>query len=99
MSFLQRLCEDLEYSELIDKACTLSTSQERMAYVAAFTLSSYAETTTRTGKPFNPILGETYELDVRDWKGWRCVTEQVISKLYDLVVLLLWKERITLVLF
>lgn len=31
----------------------------------------------RTAKPFNPLLGETYECDRSDDMGWRCVTEQV----------------------
>lgn len=78
LSFLQRLSEDLEYSELLDQACGCSTSTERMAYVAAFTVSSYASTATRTGKPFNPLLGETYELDLRATKGWRSIAEQVM---------------------
>eukprot|EP01137_Pigoraptor_chileana_P023576 Opistho-2@90070 len=77
ISFLQRLCEDLEYGELLNRAAQAKSSVERMAFVAAFTMSSYANTTTRTGKPFNPILGETYELDLRAEKGFRVITEQV----------------------
>lgn len=48
-----------------------------MAYVAAFTISSYATTANRTGKPFNPLLGETYECDRTDDLGWRAISEQV----------------------
>lgn len=48
-----------------------------MAYVAAFTISSYATTASRTGKPFNPLLGETYECDRTDDLGWRAISEQV----------------------
>ncbi len=48
-----------------------------MAYVAAYTVSSYANTATRNGKPFNPLLGETYECDRMDESGWRSVAEQV----------------------
>ncbi|KJE96930.1 hypothetical protein CAOG_09049 [Capsaspora owczarzaki ATCC 30864] len=77
LSFLQRLCEDLEYADLLDSAAKATSSTERMAFVAAYTMSSYANTTTRTGKPFNPLLGETYELDMRAEKGWRVITEQV----------------------
>jgi len=40
-------------------------------------VSSYASSGYRTGhKPFNPVLGETYEC-VREDKGWKCVAEQV----------------------
>jgi len=31
----------------------------------------------RTGKPFNPLLGETFECDRTDDLGWRCLNEQV----------------------
>lgn len=48
-----------------------------MSYVAAYTVSAYATTSNRTGKPFNPLLGETYEFDRTDDFGWRCVSEQV----------------------
>lgn len=50
---------------------------EQLAYVAAFTISAYSTTSSRTGKPFNPLLGETYECDRRDDLGWRLVSEQV----------------------
>ena len=52
-------------------------SCEQLAYVAAFTVSSYANLTQRTSKPFNPLLGETYEFDRLDDLGWRSVAEQV----------------------
>ncbi|XP_070499181.1 oxysterol-binding protein 1 isoform X2 [Chironomus tepperi] len=77
LSMLQRLTEDFEYSELLDKAATCKTVCEQLAYVAAFTISSYSTTANRTGKPFNPLLGETYECDRTDDLGWRCLNEQV----------------------
>jgi hypothetical protein len=78
ISFAQRLCEDLEYSELLHRAASCTTSAERMVWVAAFTASGFAtQAKKRTGKPFNPLLGETYELDRRAESGWRAVTEQV----------------------
>ena len=59
LSVLQRLCEELEYSELLDKAAGLSDPVERMTYVAAFAVSAYGYCTARAGhKPFNPLLGE-----------------------------------------
>ncbi|XP_076150782.1 oxysterol-binding protein 1 isoform X4 [Alosa pseudoharengus] len=77
ISMLQRLSEDLEYSELLDKAAKCQSSLEQLCYVAAFTVSSYSTTVHRTGKPFNPLLGETFELDRRHESGFRSLCEQV----------------------
>ena len=76
---IQRLTEDFEYTELLDKAAQCSDSCEQMAYVAAFTVSSYATTSIRTGKPFNPLLGETFEIDRTDDKGWKVSSSFFIS--------------------
>lgn len=75
-SLLQRVAEDLEYSELLDQACGFEDSTLRMLYVAAFTASSSASTTLRVAKPFNPLLGETFEYSRPD-KHYRFFTEQV----------------------
>ena len=56
-SMLQRLVEDFEYSEILDKAAQCKEDCEQLAYVAAFTVSAYSTTAIRTGKPFNPLLG------------------------------------------
>ncbi|TNM93857.1 hypothetical protein fugu_002033 [Takifugu bimaculatus] len=77
ISMLQRLSEDLEYHELLDKAAKCHSSLEQMCYVAAFSVSSYSTTVHRTGKPFNPLLGETFELDRRRESGYRSLCEQV----------------------
>ncbi|XP_051994192.1 oxysterol-binding protein 1-like isoform X1 [Xyrauchen texanus] len=77
LSMLQRLSEDLEYSELLDRAAKCKSSLEQMCYVAAFTVSSYSTTVHRTGKPFNPLLGETFELDRVQESGYRSLCEQV----------------------
>lgn len=74
---LQRLSEDLEYHELLDKAAKCQNSLEQMCYVAAFAVSAYSTTVYRTGKPFNPLLGETYELDRKRESGYRSLCEQV----------------------
>ena len=75
LSTLQWLCEELEYSDLVDKAVSSFTPLERMSWVAAFAISGYSSTRARY-KPFNPLLGETYEC-VRKDKGFRFVGEQV----------------------
>lgn len=74
---LQRLTEDLEYHELLDKAVKCESSVEQMCFVAAFSVSSYSTTVHRTAKPFNPLLGETFELDRLDELGFRSLCEQV----------------------
>ncbi|KAM3929397.1 oxysterol-binding protein-related protein 1 isoform 2-T2 [Leptodactylus fuscus] len=76
LSFLQRLSEYMEHTYLIHKANLCTDPIERMQCVAAFAVSAVASQWERTGKPFNPLLGETYEL-VRDDLGFRLISEQV----------------------
>lgn len=75
-SLLYRVVEDMEYTDLLNVAADRSDSTERMVYVAAFAASEYASTIGRVAKPFNPLLGETYEY-VRPDKGYRFFIEQV----------------------
>ncbi|XP_015115191.1 oxysterol-binding protein 1 isoform X1 [Diachasma alloeum] len=77
LSMLQRLTEDYEYANILDRAEQCTDSCEQMAYIAAFTVSTYSTTASRTGKPFNPLLGETYECDRMDDLGWKAISEQV----------------------
>lgn len=45
--------------------------------MAAFAVSSYASFANRAKyKPFNPILGETYEC-IREDRGFKYISEQV----------------------
>ncbi|XP_033266688.1 oxysterol-binding protein-related protein 7 isoform X4 [Orcinus orca] len=77
LSTLQRLCEELEYSSLLDQASQTTDPCERMVYIAAFAVSAYSSTYYRAGcKPFNPVLGETYECERPD-RGFRFISEQV----------------------
>ncbi|KAF3913094.1 hypothetical protein AA313_de0200810 [Arthrobotrys entomopaga] len=75
-SLLQRVAEDMEYTDLLDMAAERSDSLERLVYVAAFAASEYSSTINRIAKPFNPLLGETYEY-CRPDKGFRFFIEQV----------------------
>ncbi|XP_028036582.1 oxysterol-binding protein 1 [Bombyx mandarina] len=77
LSMLQRLTEDYEYSSVLDQAAKFDDPAQQLAYVAAFTVSSYATTACRTNKPFNPLLGETFECDRMADLGWRAISEQV----------------------
>ncbi|XP_076616222.1 oxysterol-binding protein-related protein 7 isoform X2 [Chaetodon auriga] len=77
VNLLQRLCEELEYSELLDTANNTPDPYERMIYIAAFAISGYSTATFRNRyKPFNPVLGETYEC-IREARGFRLISEQV----------------------
>uniref|UniRef100_H2RXS5 Oxysterol-binding protein n=1 Tax=Takifugu rubripes TaxID=31033 RepID=H2RXS5_TAKRU len=76
LSFLQRLSEYMEHTHLIHRANTTTDSIERMKCVAAFAVSAVASQWERTGKPFNPLLGETFEL-IKEDLGFRWVSEQV----------------------
>ncbi|KAK9874161.1 hypothetical protein WA026_002516 [Henosepilachna vigintioctopunctata] len=77
ISMLQRVTEDLEYSNILDTAANCSDPCEQLAYLAAFTISAYSTTAIRAAKPFNPLLGETYELDRTEDLGFRVISEQV----------------------
>ncbi|GAB4844862.1 Oxysterol-binding protein- protein 1C [Ancistrocladus abbreviatus] len=79
LSSLQKCFEDLEYSYLLDRANEWGkrgNSLMRILNVAAFAVSGYASTEGRICKPFNPLLGETYEADYPD-KGLRFFSEKV----------------------
>jgi len=77
LNALQHLCEELEYTELIEKAAKCQDKFDRMALVAAFAVSCYGATYHRAGqKPFNPVLGETYEC-IREDRGFKFISEQV----------------------
>nr|XP_032819738.1 oxysterol-binding protein-related protein 6-like isoform X5 [Petromyzon marinus] len=77
LNVLQRLCEEMEYSDLLDRAADTDDPAQRMVLVATFAVSTYASTISRAGgKPFNPVLGETYEC-IREDRGFRFIAEQV----------------------
>uniref|UniRef100_A0A8D1I4Y6 Oxysterol-binding protein n=1 Tax=Sus scrofa TaxID=9823 RepID=A0A8D1I4Y6_PIG len=76
LSFLQRITEYMEHVDLVHRASRQPQPLERMQSVAAFAVSAVASQWERTGKPFNPLLGETYEL-IREDLGFRFISEQV----------------------
>ncbi|KAG0702561.1 Oxysterol-binding protein-domain-containing protein [Suillus ampliporus] len=75
-SMLQRMAEDMEFSECLDVAARERDPHRRIAFVAAFAMSNYSSTIGRIAKPFNPMLSETFEY-VRLDKEYRYVSEQV----------------------
>lgn len=77
LSLLQRACENARYSdELLNQASKMKDPCERMKMVAAFLVSSTSIHVHRLAKPFNPLLGETYEYTSTD-SNFRMVCEQV----------------------
>ncbi|KAI9346936.1 Oxysterol-binding protein [Obelidium mucronatum] len=77
LNLLQKLAEELEYCDLLDAAADAENVVDRMVLVSAFAVSGYASTVNRAGrKPFNPLLGETFEC-IRPDKGFRFVSEKV----------------------
>ncbi|KAI9513276.1 Oxysterol-binding protein-domain-containing protein [Russula earlei] len=75
-SMLQRMAEDMEFSECLDAAFEERDPLRRIAFVAAFAMSNYSSTIGRIAKPFNPMLSETFEF-VRLDKEYRYLSEQV----------------------
>jgi len=76
LSFLQRMGEYLEYSNLLDQALETKDPRERLLLVTAFGVSYFSSNLDRFGKPFNPLLGETFELVSKERK-MRMMAEQV----------------------
>ncbi|KAH8961162.1 hypothetical protein BDL97_05G036600 [Sphagnum fallax] len=79
ISSLQRCFEDVEYAYLLHRAYEYGKrgdSLMRILCIGAFAVSGYSSTEGRTCKPFNPLLGETYEADFPDM-GVRFVSEKV----------------------
>ena len=53
---------------MLNKADEEEDSVVRILYVAAFGIAQYKCTDQRLNKPFNPILGETFELVGKDYR-------------------------------
>lgn len=86
VTMLQKYAELVEYCDMIHNALQVDdindASGERVLRIAAFAvsaLSSLREKERNVRKPFNPLLGETFEL-VREDKGIRLVSEKVCHK-------------------
>lgn len=79
ISLLQRIAEMLEYSELLDQAASAKSSAESLNFVTAFAISQLSSARIKDRairKPFNPMLGETFEL-VREDHQFRFLAEKV----------------------
>jgi hypothetical protein len=79
ITILERLAELVEYSTLLDQAVRAGTDCERALLVATFAVSYISSQRSKERalrKPFNPLLGETFEL-VREDRGFRYIAEKV----------------------
>ncbi|SNX82500.1 related to OSH3 - Member of oxysterol-binding protein family [Melanopsichium pennsylvanicum] len=81
LSLLQAAAEEYEYAaDLLERAGKSQDWVERICLVGAFAVSGYASTKLRASrKPFNPLLGETYEC-VREDKQWKFLAEKVVHQ-------------------
>ncbi|KAJ4970321.1 hypothetical protein NE237_003420 [Protea cynaroides] len=61
MTMLQKMAELMEYCHLLDQADECEDPYMRLVYASSWAISVYFAY-QRTWKPFNPILGETYEM-------------------------------------
>ncbi|AEO62270.1 uncharacterized protein THITE_2106257 [Thermothielavioides terrestris NRRL 8126] len=83
ISLLQRMAEQLEYAQLLDAAAKQSQPEQRLLRVAAFAVSQFSNGRAKeraVRKPFNPLLGETFELVRSDAEvpgGFRLLVEKV----------------------
>ncbi|KAI9813586.1 MAG: hypothetical protein M1827_003655 [Pycnora praestabilis] len=79
-SLLQRAAEQLEYTALLDAAVSADAANgERLLYITAFAISVFSNARVKERairKPFNPMLGETFEL-VREDRGFRFLAEKI----------------------
>ncbi|XP_023523023.1 oxysterol-binding protein-related protein 3C-like [Cucurbita pepo subsp. pepo] len=74
MTMIQKMAELMEYSHLLNLADESEDPYMRLVYASSWAISVYYAY-QRTWKPFNPILGETYELT--NHNGISFLSEQV----------------------
>lgn len=85
VNILQKYAELIEYSELVNNAIQANadeSSGERILRIASFAVSSLSSMRMKernSRKPFNPLLGETFEL-VREDFGIRLISEKVCHR-------------------
>ncbi|WFD29680.1 Oxysterol-binding protein 3 [Malassezia sp. CBS 17886] len=81
LSMLQVAAEEYEYApDLLERAAKSTDPVERLSLVGAFAVSGYASTAHRSSrKPFNPLLGETFEC-VRADRQLKFVAEKVVHR-------------------
>ncbi|KAI1421557.1 Oxysterol-binding protein-domain-containing protein [Xylaria sp. FL1777] len=85
-SMLQRVAEQLEYAQLLDQAAQQKIPRDRLLFVTAFAISTFSISRAKERamrKPFNPLLGETFELLRTESEvpgGFRLLVEKVTHR-------------------
>ncbi|CAG8949878.1 hypothetical protein HYFRA_00004206 [Hymenoscyphus fraxineus] len=86
VSLLQRVAEQLEYAQILDTASSHKNPALRLLHIAAFAIAQFSSSRAKERamrKPFNPLLGETFEL-IRTEKevpgGFRFIVEKVCHR-------------------
>lgn len=63
-SLLQKCAQSMEYNHILDQAIAIKNEEnaiKRLAYVAIYSISQLTICERNATKPFNPLIGETYE--------------------------------------
>ena len=68
LSLLQRMSEMGKFIHILHKAAKMKNSLHRLVYVAIWAATNFAGTRQRLHKPFNPLLGETFEIQGENLK-------------------------------
>ena len=76
ISALQKLCENFQYADLLNKAAKEQNPHLRLAYVACFNIAGQTMNIHRAKKVFNPLLFETFEY-IDNKLNYRYFSEQV----------------------
>ena len=76
LSMGQKQCEKFKYMDLLIKAGNEESKEMQMCYISAFIIGELFLNLGRSLKPFNPIIGETYEYFDNE-KKFRFYSEQV----------------------
>ena len=79
ISMGQKQCEKFKYMDLLIKAGRENSREKQMCYISAFIIGELFLNLGRSLKPFNPIIGETYEFFDNE-KKFRFYSEQVSHK-------------------
>ena len=79
LSMGEKQCEKFKYMDLLIKAGNESSKEMQMCYISAFLIGEIFLNIGRSLKPFNPIIGETYEFFDNERK-FRYYSEQVSHK-------------------
>lgn len=82
LTILQRMAEMFEHSYLLNHAAQESNIDLKMIQVATFAIANLGSLRAKERnlrKPFNPILGETFEL-VDERQGYRMIAEKINHK-------------------